>query len=138
MATKLKFAGKFSQIVVEGVTYTPDAEGNVTVDNSAHLDSLMRMGCTDPLAVRTMAPARLTAHRPAESVVQKSEEAVASTSVSEAGNTAPEASQALPDDTWKRNDIVAWLGERGVVMHPTVTKVVALAAVADYLEEHKG
>ena len=140
MSIVLNFSTRFTQIVVEGTTYAPDKDGNIKVENSAHLDALKRLGCFDPLSVRTMAvpAARPTAHRKAakkaEITAEKAPEPVSDAPVAEATEDAPTASEKLPDDTWKRNDIVAWLAERGVVVHPTITKVAALAIVEDHLK----
>lgn len=144
MAIILNFPTKYTQIVVEGNTYTPDKDGNIKVENNMHLDALKRLGCFDPLSVRELAvvSARPTAHRKAaqkaEKAAQKAQEQIADASVGESLAASSQVSESVPDDSWKRNDIVAWLAERGVVVHPTITKVAAMAIVKDNLEENKG
>lgn len=144
MANVLNFPSKFNSIVVEGTEYTPDKEGNIKVTNGQHLDALKRLGCFDPLTVRTLAPpsARPTAYRKAarkaEIAAEKASESLSDAPVASPAEDAPAVSEVTPDDNWKRNDIVTWLAERGVVVHPTITKVAALEIVKDHLEENKG
>ena len=136
MAKTLNFSAKYTKIVVEDVEYNPSKDGTVLVENELHLDALLRLGCTDPDSVITVAPTV------APVAPTSAPEAPAATDIApeaeEAPETPSEPTPDTPDGEWKRSDIVDWLQERGVAVPPTITKANALIAVKDFLNSDEG
>lgn len=122
--TKMNFPKQFSQIVVDGVVYVPDKNGQIEVENSDHISEITVLGGDVPTAVihQAAVEAAIAAFSPADQVV--STDSVDGTEV--------------PTEDMTRPNMIEWLRKNGVAISTASSKGDAWTAIQSFLEQGDG
>lgn len=122
--TTMTFPERFTQIVVDGVIYAPDKNGNIKVENSDHIPAITRLGG---------AVSAETIHRAAV------EAAIAASSPEDQADLVKAIDGTeVPTEDMTRPNMIEWLRKNGIAISTASSKGDAWTAIQSFLEQGNG
>lgn len=152
--TIMTFPTRFTHLVVDGVTYKPDADNMIVVENSDHIPVIKRLGGTVPSAKITRVevappPSKPKAKKAAKPEAERTVEAEAPVEseaeapvdgepeapVEEPSATLEVTGSEIPTEDMTRPKMIEWLRENGAAVNTGISKTEAWKAIQAILSE---